>query len=140
MQSSGVSFWSKLPVSLRAIVSGLLIGMIAANVWFVLLQNLSVPLAAITEAAFLVLFLWWAAGNGSPVRTQAARAAAFRRGPVSQNQWFWGVFAPLLFAVTVHSSIVLLFRFVPFPLAAFRQGYDLEMAGRNRICNIGGRL
>jgi membrane protease YdiL (CAAX protease family) len=91
-----------------------------------LLQNLSVPLAAITEAAFLVLFLWWAAGNGSPVRTQAARAAAFRRGPVSQNQWFWGVFAPLLFAVTVHSSIVLLFRFVPFPLAAFRQGYDLS--------------
>jgi len=30
------------------------------------------------------------------------------------------------FAVTVHASIVLLFRFVQFPLAAFRRGYDLS--------------
>jgi membrane protease YdiL (CAAX protease family) len=126
MQRNGASFWLKLPVSLRAIVSGLLMGMVAANIWFVLLQNLRAPLAAIAEAAFLVLYLWWAAGNGTPRRTQAARAAAFRRGPLSPNQWFWGVLAALLFAVTVHSSIVLLFRFEPFPLAAFRQGYDLS--------------
>jgi membrane protease YdiL (CAAX protease family) len=126
MQSGWAGFWSKLPVSLRAIVAGFLIGMVAANVWFVFLQNLGVPLAAITEAAFLALYLWWAAGNGSPRGTQAGRAAAFRRGPLTPNQWFWGVLAALLFAVTVHSSIVLLFRFVPFPLAAFRQGYDLS--------------
>ncbi len=126
MGSGRSNLWSKLPVSLRAVVSGLLIGMVGANIWFVLLQNLNVQLAAITEAAFLVLYLWWAAGDGPPRRTETARAAAFRRGPLSPNQWFWGVLAALLFAVTVHSSIVLLFRFVPFPLAAFRQGYDLS--------------
>jgi membrane protease YdiL (CAAX protease family) len=32
----------------------------------------------------------------------------------------------LFFAVTVHASIVLLFRFVPFPVATFRNGYDLS--------------
>jgi membrane protease YdiL (CAAX protease family) len=32
----------------------------------------------------------------------------------------------LFFAVTVHASIVLLFRFVPFPVATFRSGYDLS--------------
>jgi membrane protease YdiL (CAAX protease family) len=126
MQSGGASRWSKLPVSLRAIVSGLLIGMVAANVWFLLLRNLSMPFAAMVEAAFLGLYLWWAAGDGPPRTTQSARAAAFRRGALSQRQWFWGVLAALLFAVTVHASIVILFRFVPFPIAAFRQGYDLS--------------
>jgi membrane protease YdiL (CAAX protease family) len=125
-QSGVASLWSKLPVSVRAVVSGFLIGMVAANVWLLLLLHLSVPLAAIVEAAFLGLYLWWAAGDGPPRTTQTDRAASFRRGTLSSQQWFWGILAALFFAVTVHASIVLLFRFVPFPKAAFRQGYDLS--------------
>ncbi len=34
--------------------------------------------------------------------------------------------AALSFALTIHAALVLLFRFVPFPTAAFRQGYDLS--------------
>jgi membrane protease YdiL (CAAX protease family) len=34
--------------------------------------------------------------------------------------------AALCFAVTIHASIVLLFRFVPFPAAQFHQGYDFS--------------
>lgn len=34
--------------------------------------------------------------------------------------------AALCFAVTIHAAIVLLFRFVPFPAAEFRQGYDFS--------------
>ena len=65
-------------------------------------------------------------GGGPPRTTQASRATAFRRGRLSRAQWFWGGIAALSFAATVHAWIVLLFRFVPFPLAAFRQGYDLS--------------
>ena len=53
-------FWSRLPASLRAIVSGLLVGLVAANVWPLLLVSLGVPLAAICEAIFLSVFVWWA--------------------------------------------------------------------------------
>lgn len=120
------SSWTKLPVSLRAIISGLLIALPAANVWPLLLLNFGVPLAAIAEAIFLGLYLWWAGGGGPPQTTQAARATALRRGALSATQWSWGVIAALFFAATVHASIVLLFRFVPFPMAAFRQGYDLS--------------
>jgi len=120
------SLWSKLPISLRAILSGLLIGLVAANVWPPLLLSLGVPLAAIAEAIFLALYLWWASGGGLPRTTQAIRATAFRRGRLSPTQWLWGVIAALFFAATIHASIVLLFRFVPFPMAAFRQGYDLS--------------
>jgi membrane protease YdiL (CAAX protease family) len=119
-------FWSKLPASLRAIVSGLLIGLIAANVWPVLLLKLGLPLAVPAEVIFLSLYIWWAAGGGPPRTTQGSRANAFRRRSLSSAEWLWGIVAALSFALTVHASLVLLFRFVPFPTAAFRQGYDLS--------------
>ena len=120
------SRWTKLPISLRAILCGLLIALPAANVWPLLVLNLGVPLATIAEAVFLGLYVWWVRGGGSPRSTQAARATMFRRSRLSPVQWFWGVIAALFFAVTIHASIVLLFRLVPFPMAAFRQGYDFS--------------
>jgi membrane protease YdiL (CAAX protease family) len=118
--------WSKVPVALRAILTGLAIGMIAANVWPLLLLNLGAPIASVAELIFLGVYLWWAAGGGAPKRWQTARAEAFRATRLSRDQWIWGLVAAVFFAATVHSSIVLLFRFVPFPLAAFRQGYDFS--------------
>ena len=118
--------WSKLPVPLRAILSGLLLALVAVNVWPLLLLKLGTPLAAFAEAIFLGLFLWWTSGGGPPHSTEAARAAAFRRGRLSSTQWFWGLAGAFFFAATIHASIVLLFRLVPFPAAAFRQGYDLS--------------
>ena len=125
-QDRALNPWTKLPISLRAIISGLLIALAAANVWPLLLLNLGVPLAAFAEAIFLALYLWWAGGGGPPRTTQAARATAFRRGRLSPTQWSWGLIAALFFAATIHASIVLLFRFVPFPMAAFRHGYDFS--------------
>ena len=132
-QERGSSLWAKLPISFRAIVSGILIALVAANVWPLLLLKLGVPLAATAEAIFLALYVSWAAGGGPPRKAQAARAEAFRRGRLSPVQWFWGVIAALFFAVTVHASVVLLFRFVPFPMAAFRHGYDLRFIPSLRL-------
>lgn len=118
--------WARIPVAVRAVVSGLLVGLVAANVWPVLLVSLGVPLGALAEIIFLSVYLWWAAGGGPPRALRADRAAAFRRERLSREQWVWGIFAALLFAVTVHASIVLLFRFVPFPAAEFRSGYNFS--------------
>src|SRR3984957_17649962 len=120
------SRWAKLPISLRAIVSGLFLAIVSLNVWPVLLAILPMPLAALAEAAFLLFFLWWAGGGGPPHSTKSDRAASFRSGKLSVMRWVWGLSAALFFAVTVHASIVLLFRVVPFPVAAFRNGYDLS--------------
>lgn len=120
------SLWTKLPIALRAIIAGFLIAAAAANVWLLLLLNLGVQLAAVIEAIFLALFLWWARGGGPPRAAQAARAKAFRHGKLTSRQWLWGLIAAFFFAVTVHASIVLLFRFMSYPAAAFRHGYDLS--------------
>jgi len=118
--------WMKLPVLLRAILAGILIALPAANVWPLLLLNLGAPQAAGAEAMFLTLYLCWSAGGGPPRSTQATRATAFRRTTLSSAQWLWGTVAALFFAGTIHASIVLLFRFVPYPVAEFRQGYDFS--------------
>jgi len=125
--------WAKLPISMRAILTGILIALVAANVWPLLLLNLGVPLATVAEAIFLAIYVWWASGGGPPRTTQSARAAAFRRGSLSPTQRFWGVVAALFFAATVDAAIVLLFRLMPFPMAAFRQGYDFSFIPSLRL-------
>jgi hypothetical protein len=84
-EDRATSRWARLPISLRAIISGLLIALAAANMWPLLLLKLGVPRAVITEAIFLALYLWWAAGGGPPRRTQAVRATAFRRCTLSRR-------------------------------------------------------
>jgi membrane protease YdiL (CAAX protease family) len=116
----------RLPISLRAIITGLLVALVSANVWPLLLLKLGAPLATIAELIFLAFYLWWAGGGGPPSATQAVRVVAFRRGGLSATQWVWGVIAAVFFAATIHASIVLLFRVVPFPMASFRHGYDLS--------------
>lgn len=118
--------WARLPISVRAVVSGLLIGLAPANVWPLLLRVLSVPLAATTEVVFLLVYLWWASGGGPPLTSKIARSTAFRRRPLTTTQWTWGLVAALSFAGTIHAAIVVLFRLVPFPTEAFRQGYDVS--------------
>lgn len=126
MQRDLPSRWVTLPVSLRAIITGMVTVLFTANVWPLLLLSLGVPLAATIEVVFLGLYVWWARGGGPPKRTHAARGLAFRSGALSPAQCFWGVIALFSFAVTIHAAIVLLFRFVPFPTEAFRHGYDLS--------------
>lgn len=118
--------WARLPVSLRAVISGLVIGLAPANVWPPLLLILGVPLAATTETLFLALYVWWASGGGPPLTSRMARGAAFRRRALTSRQWMWGVLAALSFAATIHAAIVVLFRLVPFPMDTFRRDYDFS--------------
>jgi membrane protease YdiL (CAAX protease family) len=118
--------WGRLPVVLRAVVGGLLIGMIAANIWPIFLLKLGMPTAAAAEVLFLGLYVWWAAGGGPPRSLQGVRAEYFRTRALSGAQWIWGIVAAVCFAATVHAALVLLFRFVPFPADAFHHGYDLS--------------
>ena len=117
---------AELPIGLRAVIPTLLFSLVAINVWPLLLFKLGVPLAAFAEAIFLGLFLWWASGGGPPRSTRPARTTAFRRSNLSYRQWVWGLIAAFFFAATIHASMILLFRLVPFPVAAFRRGYDLS--------------
>ena len=117
---------TKWYTSVLAVVYGLLIALVAANVWPLLLLHLGVVLAAVAEVLFLSIYIWWAAGGGPPRAWRAFRAARFRATSLTPSQWTWGLIAAVFFAITVHASIVILFRLVLFPIANFRHGYDFS--------------
>lgn len=117
---------ARIPVAICGIVAGIAIALIAANVWPVLLVSLGVPLATVGELFFLAVYLYWAAGGGPPKTWHSVRADFFRVSRLSPRQWYWGVIAAAAFAATVHAAIVVLFRIVPYPAAAFHHGYDLS--------------
>jgi len=118
--------WNRLPIGLRAVLTGIVIGLAAANVWPLLLIKLGMPLAAGAEALFLTLYIAWARGGGPPKSWKAARAEAFRSRRLSAGDWAWGLIAAVAFAATVHAAMVVLFRLVPFPATAFHAGYDFS--------------
>jgi membrane protease YdiL (CAAX protease family) len=126
VSTQSVSVWSRIPVVVRAVVIGFVIGMAAANVWPVLLLSLGAPIAACGEVLFLAVYVVWAAGGGPPRRLRSVRADCFRVRKLSARQWIWGSIAAVSFAGAVHASIVLLFRFVPYPASAFHRGYDFS--------------
>jgi membrane protease YdiL (CAAX protease family) len=123
--------WSRLPVTVRAVIAGLLVCLPAANVLPALALGIgtasavAMMLAAGLEIAFLAAFLWWTRGNEPPLSTRAARTAASRAGSLSLRQWLWALAAAVAFAVAIHAAMVVTFRLVPFPLDAFRRGYDI---------------
>jgi membrane protease YdiL (CAAX protease family) len=125
-QVYGAGFWDRLPVIPKAVVVGIVIGLAAANVWVPLLFTLDMPGAAIAEAVFLAVYVWWARGGGQPRAWKAVRAENFRAGKLNRAQWVWGLLAAIAFAATVHAAMVVLFRLVPFPAAAFHAGYDFS--------------
>lgn len=129
MTQATSSLWTQVPISVRAIVSGLLVGLIGANVWSLFLTGLGPNVwAVLCEILFLILYLAWTRGMGPPASTQAARMAAARAGRLSATQWAWGLIAAAAFAISVHAALVVLFRLTPFPAAAFHQGYDISAA------------
>ncbi len=125
-EDSRRSLWARWPVAVRAILTGVPLGLVAANVWPVLLLKLGTGVAAAAEVIFLGAFLWWTSGGGPPRSGKASRARSFRSGRLSRAQLAWGSVAAICFAATVHAAIVVLFRLVPFPAAAFHAGYDLS--------------
>jgi membrane protease YdiL (CAAX protease family) len=114
------------PVLLWSVIIGIAVALAPANVWPLLLHGLGVPIGSVAESIFLLVFLWWTAGGGPPRGTRVARRTAFRAVTLARSQWAWSLLAALAFAIAVHAAIVLLFRLVPFPVGAFRQGYDFS--------------
>jgi membrane protease YdiL (CAAX protease family) len=118
---------SRIPVALRAVVTGLMVGLTAANVWPLLLLTLGMPAAALAEALFLAAYIWWASGHGIPAAWREARRHAFRTRTLTGAEWVWSIATAFCFATTIHAALVVLFRLVPFPVEAFHRDYALGM-------------
>jgi membrane protease YdiL (CAAX protease family) len=119
------SRWRGVAQDLGAVLLGLVVGLAAANVWPLLLISLGAAAAAAVEVLFLGAYVAWFSGAiPGPWRRQ--RLDLGRGRMPARGQWGWGLLAAFAFAATVHAAIVVLFRLVAFPAAAFHAGYDFS--------------
>ena len=111
-------FWQRIPVLVRAVVSGLLVTFVGGGIWLLLLAVIPAPWSVI--AMGVVLWFYWKYFSGSwwPSSTAEARSRKFRAVRLSAGVWKWGLLGAFLFVAIVLSATVLTFRLVEIPAEA----------------------
>jgi membrane protease YdiL (CAAX protease family) len=121
-----IRFWQRIPLVIRAIVSGISVSTIGVYAWLAI-GTLIPGLWAIVVMGG-VLWLYWKYFSGSwwPQSTAEARRNGFRAAKMPAAVWKWSLVAAMLIVVVWQSGMVLTFRIVKFPAEAFTAGYNLE--------------
>jgi len=125
ISSSMYSMWSRLPLAIRAVLSGLFISGVGVFTWGWLVSRL--PFAWVVLPMLFVLWAFWKFFSGSWGTSHLAetRKTWFRSTRLSPSTWKWGIAAAIFFVVVVQSSFVVTFRLIEFPAAKFTADYKL---------------
>jgi len=124
---SGLSgLWRRVPVVIRAIITGLLVAEVGIMTWMASLMLLPGIWPLVVMGGALVAFCVYWSGKGWPKATREARRERFRGLKLPRAVWIWSLSAAMLFVVVWQSSLVLTFRLVEFPAERFDQGFGLD--------------
>jgi membrane protease YdiL (CAAX protease family) len=118
-----LALWQRVPVIVRAIVSGVAIGAAGVYPWTLLAKANGrflpvVPWAVIPTAAFLWLFWRYLRGDGWPRATSEARRTNLRANAPSPDAFGMAIFAGILGFVALMPGIAVLGRLVSLPSEA----------------------
>ena len=116
--SSLAKIWQRIPVLIRAIVSGIFVTFVGVGVWLLCLAVISSPWSAVVMAGILWLYWKYFSGSWWPKSTAETRSRNFRAVKLSPVVWKWGLAGTFLFVVILQSAAVLTFRLVEFPAEA----------------------
>lgn len=121
-----IRFWQRIPVLVRAIVSGLFVMFAGVGVWLFCLAVIPAPWSVIVMGGALWLYWKYFSGSWWPRSTAEARSKNFRSAKLSADAWKWGLAGTFLFLVIYQSTTILTFRLVEFPAeAAADYGLDV---------------
>src|ERR1700722_4793791 len=122
--SNSVSgWWNRLPLVLRAVLTGFLVSSVGISLWSLMLTIL--PGAWPILPMIAMLWLFWKffsggfnSGKGSNIPKKKLRLTKLHPPPRK-----WGLIAAALFVIIVQASFVVTFRLVDFPTAKFTADY-----------------
>jgi len=118
-QTSGLTnFWKRIPVLIRAIVSGIFVTFVGVGVWLLFLAMIPAPWSVIAMGGYLWLYWKYFSGSWWPRITAEARSKNFRAVKLSADGWKWGLVGTFLFVLVLQSATVLTFRLIEFPAEA----------------------
>ena len=118
--------WQRIPVLIRAIVTGLVVSTIGALGWPVIAALVPGPWSILVVSGLLWLYWKYFSGSWWPRSTAEARRDRFRAVRLPASVWKWGLVAALLFVVVVQSSFVVTFRVIEYPVDRFTEEYAFD--------------
>ena len=122
-----IRFWQRIPILIRAILTGLLVSTIGVMAWMVIIILVPSPWFIVVMGGVLILFWKYFSGNWWPKATAKARSNSFREMKLATNVWKWSLWGAVLFVVVVQSSFVITFRIMEFPAEAFASEYNFDI-------------
>lgn len=113
-----IRFWQRIPVLIRAIVSGFFVTIAGTEVWLLCLAVIPAPWSVIAMGGYL--WFYWKYFNGSwwPRSTAEARSKNFRAIKLSADVWKWGLAGAFLYVAVSQSTVVLTLRLFEIPAEA----------------------
>ena len=122
-----IRFWARIPLVIRAILTGLFVFAIVGNLARVaLLMFIPAPWSFILMLVVLWLYMKYFSGNWWPESTAEARRENFRATKLTPGVWGWSLVAALATVVVLQAGLVVTFRLVEFPAEEWISGIDLS--------------
>jgi len=123
-----VRLWRRIPLPLRAVLSGLFVFSVMQNGWFALfLANLQVAPRIPWSVPLGLIWLWlwfrYFGGWGWPASTSAGRRRALRAGRITRQQWAWSAVYFFVFLMFLTSVVNTVYRFQVIP----EEPFDISM-------------
>jgi|SRR6185503_5730229 len=115
--------WGRLPLMLRAILTGFGVSSVGVSLWSVMLAALPGPWPILPMIPILWLFWKFFSGRFGSSEGSIVRRESFRLTKLPRPAWKWGLAGAGLFVITVQASFVITFRLVDFPVAKFTADY-----------------
>jgi membrane protease YdiL (CAAX protease family) len=121
-----IKFWQRIPVLIRAIVSGVFVQSVGVGIWVLSLETIPAPWSVVVMGGILWLYWKYFSGSWWPTVTAEARSKNFRADKLSPVIWKWGLLGVLLYVVIYQSFAVFTIRIIEFPAEASGDLYGLN--------------
>jgi membrane protease YdiL (CAAX protease family) len=122
-QFSGI--WIKLPLTIRATISGFLVSSAGIAVWATMILLIQPPWTIVPMIFALCLYWKFFSGRWKSKGKNDVKRNNFRRIKLSRQEWKWGLTAAIFFVIIIQASFVITFRIMEFPKAQFNADYPM---------------
>ena len=116
--------WKKIPLVIRAIISGFLVSTIGVFTWVLAATFIPGPWLFPVMIILLWLYLRYFSGSWAPGSTAQSRKMSFRKVKLTGRVWKWSIIAGLLIVLFEQSGLVVTFRIIEFPADRFLEEYS----------------
>jgi len=123
MRSQAGKLWDKVPLVIKAVLTGFLISTVGVISWPLIGTIIPMPWAFLVMAGVLWAYLKYFSGHWGPMRGRSFRAQNFRSLKLPRRFILPSLFAIALIVLIEQAGLIVTFRLMEFPADKFLEEY-----------------